>query len=119
MIPASVLWAIAGACVVKFLEGVIDFKKLGEETWSKLTELVRRWRERDHLEEYILAEPIETPILLAIESAKSEVSAAERSIAETELKKALVHFGIESQTAARHASRIADVILQSLAQARR
>ena len=42
MIPDAVAWGVAAACIIEFIKGMVDFKRLGEGTRFQLDELVRR-----------------------------------------------------------------------------
>ena len=55
-IPDPVLWGFASACLLEFVKGFVDFKKLGETVRAKLESLLTHWREKRSFEDYVQSE---------------------------------------------------------------
>jgi len=110
-IPEVVLWGIASACVIEFVKGFVDFKKLGEDARSKLNELLRRWKQKDDFEKFVESEYLEVIVYRAIETIPPRLSDAKIDAAREELVLALVEFGLSHDAARRQAGKISEVVL--------
>jgi hypothetical protein len=53
-IPPEIISGIAVGCLVEFLNGFIDFKRLGQSTRQAIIDLLSRWRSSRELDQLIL-----------------------------------------------------------------
>jgi hypothetical protein len=115
LIPETVIWAIASACLIEFLKGLGGFNNLGQQTRAKLDEFLRRWRTRDSFEPYIQTLNLQKPIadgmhaIRQVPPASNDFEKARKS-----LEDSLIEFGLHSSDAHEHAIRISELISQAM-----
>jgi hypothetical protein len=111
LIPETVLWGLAAACVGEFIKGFIDFKSLGETARAALTELLRKWRDKREFESYVLSSRPEPLLLAALKTLPSSIPVESCEKALADLTDSLECFGLNKPEAQSRATQIADVIV--------
>lgn len=110
LIPEAVLWGFASACILEFVKGLVDFKKLGEASRAKVEQCLRAWRAPETFEQLVADSPPDALATSALALLPASLDEAAITRATQDLSAALQGFGIPSTAAAECADRIAKAV---------
>jgi len=119
LIPDTVLWGIAAACVIEFLKGLVGFSDLGKDVRGRANELAKRFKERTSFEPYVqtLGLSIRDDLVEVVQGARIHTASSDKAAGREEMKKALIEFGLHAKVANEHADKIASLIFDYLQKA--
>ena len=119
LIPDTVIWGIASACLIEFLKGLGGFNTLGQQAKDKLNELLRRWRTRDAFEPFIQTLNLQEPIANELQDIRKTPPLSDKfEQARQSLVDAFIQFGLNRDDANEHAVRISELVSQAISESK-